>query len=112
MLRVETNIQHFPQIAALDGVLEVRAAHVWSVSPGDVVATLHVRVQSQVDETHVLSWVHQSLGRVVTRLSVQVFLQLFFFISVFFLEIMCVFLLLLHLQLEKDAPVDWWLARK
>ncbi len=67
------------------GVIEVKAQHWWSVTPTDVVGTLHVRLRSDGDEQLVLGHIHRVLAKVAARLT---------------------------LQIEKDTPVDWLLLRR
>ncbi|XP_046849273.1 zinc transporter 6-like [Xenia sp. Carnegie-2017] len=57
----------------LDGVLEFRNEHFWSLSFGKLVGSLHVRVRRDADEQLVLAHVTNKLAAYVTDLTVQVF---------------------------------------
>lgn len=68
------------EISFYDGVLECRAAHWWTHSPGVAVGSLHIRVRSDADEQKTLNFARELLGKYVTHLTIQI---------------------------EKDSPVDW-----
>ncbi|CAB3996756.1 Zinc transporter 6 [Paramuricea clavata] len=57
----------------LDGVLEFRNEHFWTLSFGKLVGSLHVRVRRDADEQLVLAHVTNKLAGHVADLTVQVF---------------------------------------
>eukprot|EP00753_Platysulcus_tardus_P016840 PLAT6073.1.p1 GENE.PLAT6073.1~~PLAT6073.1.p1 ORF type:complete len:350 (-),score=170.62 PLAT6073.1:84-1133(-) len=81
MLKVELD-RCIREVSTLDGVLEAREEHFWSVSPGSCAATLYIRVRSDAVEATVLAQAKRIFADVVADLTVQV---------------------------EKDPPIDWLL---
>ncbi|XP_044169985.1 zinc transporter 6-like isoform X2 [Acropora millepora] len=61
------------QASTLDGVLEFRNEHFWTISFGRLAGSLHVRVRRDASEQMVLAHVTNKLSNHVTHLTVQVF---------------------------------------
>jgi len=57
---------------AIDGVLEVTAAHYWLQAPGHAVATVALRVRHEASEGAVLAAARRAYARVAADLTVQV----------------------------------------
>ncbi|XP_046387411.1 zinc transporter 6-like [Ischnura elegans] len=57
----------------VDGVLEFRNEHFWTLSFGKLAGSLHVRIRREADEQLVLAQVVTCLSRLVPVLTVQVF---------------------------------------
>ncbi|XP_049789499.1 zinc transporter 6-A-like isoform X1 [Schistocerca nitens] len=57
----------------IDGVLEFRNEHFWTLSFGKMAGSLHVRVRRDADEQLVLAHIVDKLSNVVSELTVQVF---------------------------------------
>lgn len=61
------------EASTLDGVLEFRHEHFWTLSFGVLVGTLQVRVRRDADEQMVLAHVHNRLSNLVSELTIQIF---------------------------------------
>lgn len=61
------------EASTLDGVLEFRNEHFWTISFGRLAGSLHVRVRRDASEQMVLAHVTNKLSNHVTHLTVQVF---------------------------------------
>jgi len=61
------------EASTLDGVLEFRNEHFWTVSFGRMAGSLHVRIRRDASEQMVLAHVTNKLSSHVTHLSIQVF---------------------------------------
>lgn len=61
------------EASTLDGVLEFRNEHFWTVSFGRMAGSLHVRVRRDASEQMVLAHVTNKLSSHVTHLTIQVF---------------------------------------
>ncbi|XP_077993972.1 zinc transporter 6-like [Glandiceps talaboti] len=61
------------EASTLDGVLEFRNEHFWTVSFGTLAGSLHVRVRRDANEQMVLAHVTNRLSNVVSILTIQVF---------------------------------------
>ncbi|KAJ7360170.1 hypothetical protein OS493_018160 [Desmophyllum pertusum] len=61
------------EASTLDGVLEFRDEHFWTVSFGRMAGSLHVRIRRDASEQMVLAHVTNKLSSHVTHLTVQVF---------------------------------------
>ncbi|XP_073248300.1 zinc transporter 6-like isoform X1 [Porites lutea] len=61
------------EASTLDGVLEFRNEHFWTVSFGRMAGSLHVRIRRDASEQMVLAHVTNKLSSHVTYLTVQVF---------------------------------------
>ncbi|XP_068729375.1 zinc transporter 6-like [Montipora capricornis] len=61
------------EASTLDGVLEFRNEHFWTVSFGRLAGSLHVRIRRDASEQMVLAHVTNKLSNHVTHLTVQVF---------------------------------------
>ncbi|XXQ39364.1 Cation efflux protein cytoplasmic domain-containing protein [Plasmodiophora brassicae] len=59
-------------ISAFDGVLECRTANFWSLVPGDLVGTLHVRIRSDASEAAVLDFAHTVLAKSARHPTIQI----------------------------------------
>ncbi|VDP82205.1 unnamed protein product [Echinostoma caproni] len=62
----------FREASTVDGVLELRNEHVWSVGFGNLAGSLYVRVRRDANEQLVLAHVHNRLSSLVKYLTVQV----------------------------------------
>lgn len=73
------------EASTIEGVLELRNAHFWQLDFSSMVGSVDVRVRRDADEQLVLSYVTEKLSSVVSVLTVQVCLTLYFLlISQFF----------------------------
>ncbi|KAF7247127.1 hypothetical protein EG68_09827 [Paragonimus skrjabini miyazakii] len=63
----------FREASTIDGVLELRNEHVWSVGFGNLAGSLYVRVRRDADEQLVLAHVTSRLSNLVKYLTVQVY---------------------------------------
>ncbi|KAL8603028.1 hypothetical protein ACOMHN_051905 [Nucella lapillus] len=61
------------EASTLDGVLEFRHEHFWTLSFGTLVGSVQVRVRRDADEQLVLAHVFHRLSNLVTVLTVQIF---------------------------------------
>uniref|UniRef100_A0A8C2EE39 Cation efflux protein transmembrane domain-containing protein n=1 Tax=Cyprinus carpio TaxID=7962 RepID=A0A8C2EE39_CYPCA len=61
------------QVSTLDGVLEVRNEHFWTIGFGSLAGSVHVRIRRDADEQMVLAHVTNRLNTLVSRLTVQIF---------------------------------------
>lgn len=61
------------EASTLDGVLEFRDEHFWTLSFGTLVGSLHVRVRRDADEQLVLAHVWNKLAGLVQHLTVHIF---------------------------------------
>uniref|UniRef100_A0A0L8HAV3 Cation efflux protein transmembrane domain-containing protein n=2 Tax=Octopus bimaculoides TaxID=37653 RepID=A0A0L8HAV3_OCTBM len=61
------------EASTLDGVLEFRHEHFWTVSFGVLAGTLQVRVRRDADEQMVLAHVYNRLSNLVSELTIQIF---------------------------------------
>jgi solute carrier family 30 (zinc transporter), member 6 len=61
------------EASTLDGVLEFRDEHFWTLSFGVLVGSLHVRIRRDADEQLVLAHVWNKLAGVVQILTVHIF---------------------------------------
>lgn len=61
------------EASTLDGVLEFRNEHFWTLSFGTIVGSLHVRVRRDADEQLVLAHVSQKLTGLVQILTIHIF---------------------------------------
>jgi zinc transporter 6 len=60
------------EVSALDGVLELKGEHFWTIAFGSYAGSVHVRVRREADEQEVLSQVHSCLSSQMNDLTVQV----------------------------------------
>ncbi|TRY91626.1 hypothetical protein DNTS_021769 [Danionella cerebrum] len=60
------------QVSTLDGVLEVRNEHFWTIGFGSLAGSLHVRIRRDADEQLVLAHVTHRLHALVHTLTVQI----------------------------------------
>ncbi|TGZ64355.1 hypothetical protein CRM22_006418 [Opisthorchis felineus] len=63
----------FREASTIDGVLELRNEHVWSIGFGSLAGTVYVRVRRDADEQLVLAHVTNRLSSLVKYLTVQVY---------------------------------------
>ncbi|XP_070578270.1 LOW QUALITY PROTEIN: zinc transporter 6-like [Ptychodera flava] len=61
------------EASTLDGVLEFRNEHFWTISFGTLAGSLHVRIRRDANEQMVLAHVTNRLSNVVSKLTIQVF---------------------------------------
>uniref|UniRef100_A0A8C8HMT7 Cation efflux protein transmembrane domain-containing protein n=1 Tax=Oncorhynchus tshawytscha TaxID=74940 RepID=A0A8C8HMT7_ONCTS len=61
------------QVSTLDGVLEVRNEHFWTVGFGSLAGSVHVRIRRDANEQMVLAHVTNRLFPLVSTLTVQIF---------------------------------------
>lgn len=61
------------EASTLDGVLEFRHEHFWTVAFGMMAGSVHVRVRRDADEQMVLAHVYNRLANLVSVLTVQIF---------------------------------------
>ncbi|XP_067277605.1 zinc transporter 6 isoform X2 [Pseudorasbora parva] len=61
------------EVSTLDGVLEVRNEHFWTVGFGSLAGSVHVRIRRDADEQMVLAHVTHRLNALVSTLTVQIF---------------------------------------
>ncbi|KAG9334202.1 hypothetical protein JZ751_008500 [Albula glossodonta] len=61
------------QVSTLDGVLEVRNEHFWTLGFGSLAGSVHVRIRRDANEQMVLAHVTSRLSTLVTALTVQIF---------------------------------------
>ncbi|KAK2896288.1 hypothetical protein QQF64_006328 [Cirrhinus molitorella] len=61
------------EVSTLDGVLEVRNEHFWTVGFGSLAGSIHVRIRRDADEQMVLAHVTNRLNTLVSTLTVQIF---------------------------------------
>lgn len=61
------------EASTLDGVLEFRHEHFWTLSFGVLIGNLQVRVRRDADEQMVLAHVHNRLSNLVSELTIQIF---------------------------------------
>lgn len=61
------------EVSTLDGVLEVRNEHFWTVGFGSLAGSVHVRIRRDADEQMVLAHVTNRLNALVSTLTVQIF---------------------------------------
>lgn len=61
------------EASTLDGVLEFRNEHFWTVSFGILAGSLQVRVRRDADEQMVLAHVYNRLSNLVSLLTIQIF---------------------------------------
>ncbi|KAA0717529.1 Zinc transporter 6 [Triplophysa tibetana] len=61
------------EVSTLDGVLEVRNEHFWTVGFGSLAGSVHVRIRRDADEQMVLAHVTNRLNALVSALTVQIF---------------------------------------
>uniref|UniRef100_A0A096LX10 Zinc transporter 6 n=1 Tax=Poecilia formosa TaxID=48698 RepID=A0A096LX10_POEFO len=61
------------EVSTLDGVLEVRNEHFWTVGFGSLAGSAHVRIRRDANEQLVLAHVTNRLLPLVTTLTVQIF---------------------------------------
>lgn len=61
------------EASTLDGVLEFREEHFWTLSFGVLVGSLHVRIRRDADEQLVLAHVWNKLAGIVQILTIQIF---------------------------------------
>ncbi|EDO40267.1 predicted protein, partial [Nematostella vectensis] len=61
------------EASTLDGVLEFRNEHFWTVSFGRMAGSLHVRIRRDANEQMVLAHVINKLSHLVSDLTIQVF---------------------------------------
>ncbi|XP_013398754.1 zinc transporter 6-A-like isoform X1 [Lingula anatina] len=61
------------EASTLDGVLEFRNEHFWTLSFGKLAGSLHVRIRRDAQEQLVLAHVSSRLSNIVSDLTVQVF---------------------------------------
>jgi len=62
----------FMQASTLDGVLELKNEHFWTIAFGSYAGSLHVRVRRDADEQEVLTQVTSRLASQMNDLTVQV----------------------------------------
>lgn len=61
------------EASTLDGVLEFRHEHFWTLSFGTLAGSVQVRVRRDADEQMVLAHVYNRLSNLVSQLTVQIF---------------------------------------
>uniref|UniRef100_A0A673W563 Solute carrier family 30 member 6 n=1 Tax=Salmo trutta TaxID=8032 RepID=A0A673W563_SALTR len=61
------------EVSTLDGVLEVRNEHFWTVGFGSLAGSVHVRIRRDANEQMVLAHVTNRLFPLVSTLTVQIF---------------------------------------
>ncbi|XP_058651973.1 zinc transporter 6 isoform X2 [Onychostoma macrolepis] len=61
------------EVSTLDGVLEVRNEHFWTIGFGSLAGSVHVRIRRDADEQMVLAHVTNRLHALVSTLTVQIF---------------------------------------
>ncbi|GFO14343.1 Zinc transporter 6 [Plakobranchus ocellatus] len=61
------------EASTLDGVLEFRHEHFWTLSFGSLAGCVQVRVRRDADEQLVLAHVYNRLNNLVSRLTIQIF---------------------------------------
>uniref|UniRef100_H3ARQ7 Solute carrier family 30 member 6 n=1 Tax=Latimeria chalumnae TaxID=7897 RepID=H3ARQ7_LATCH len=61
------------EVSTLDGVLEVRNEHFWTVGFGSLAGSVHVRIRRDANEQMVLAHVTNRLSTLVSTLTVQLF---------------------------------------
>ncbi|KAK7805941.1 hypothetical protein U0070_003807, partial [Myodes glareolus] len=61
------------QVSTLDGVLEVRNEHFWTLGFGSLAGSVHVRIRRDANEQMVLAHVTNRLCTLVSTLTVQIF---------------------------------------
>ncbi|XP_043929508.1 zinc transporter 6-like [Protopterus annectens] len=61
------------EVSTLDGVLEVRNEHFWSLGFGSLAGSVHVRIRRDASEQMVLAHVTNRLSTLVSTLTVQIF---------------------------------------
>ncbi|XP_029106760.1 zinc transporter 6 isoform X2 [Scleropages formosus] len=61
------------EVSTLDGVLEVRNEHFWTVGFGSLAGSVHVRIRRDANEQMVLAHVTNRLCTLVSTLTVQIF---------------------------------------
>lgn len=61
------------EASTLDGVLEFRHEHFWTLSFGSLAGNVQVRVRRDADEQLVLAHVYNRLNNLVSRLTIQIF---------------------------------------
>ena len=61
------------EASTMDGVLEFRNEHFWSLGWNNIVGTIHVRVRRDANEQIVLSHLNNRLSNLVSDLTIQVF---------------------------------------
>ncbi|KAJ8387302.1 hypothetical protein AAFF_G00157980 [Aldrovandia affinis] len=61
------------EVSTLDGVLEVRNEHFWTIGFGSLAGSVHVRVRRDANEQMVLAHVTSRLSALVSTLTVQIF---------------------------------------
>uniref|UniRef100_W5NEP5 Solute carrier family 30 member 6 n=2 Tax=Lepisosteus oculatus TaxID=7918 RepID=W5NEP5_LEPOC len=61
------------EVSTLDGVLEVRNEHFWTVGFGSLAGSVHVRIRRDANEQLVLAHVTTRLSTLVSTLTVQIF---------------------------------------
>ncbi|ESN92259.1 hypothetical protein HELRODRAFT_194308 [Helobdella robusta] len=61
------------EASTLDGVLEFRHEHFWTVAFGKMAGSVHVRIRRDADEQMVLAHVYQRLSTIIPLLNVQIF---------------------------------------
>jgi len=60
------------EISFYEGVLEVRSVHWWTIAPGKLVGSMHIRIRSDANEQRILTYVHGVLKKYVTDLTIQI----------------------------------------
>lgn len=61
------------EASTLDGVLEFRHEHFWTLAFGTMAGSVHVRIRRDADEQMVLSHVYHRLSNLLSVLTIQVF---------------------------------------
>ncbi|KAK2865692.1 hypothetical protein Q7C36_001748 [Tachysurus vachellii] len=61
------------EVSTLDGVLEVRNEHFWTIGFGSLAGSIHVRIRRDANEQMVLAHVTSRLHTLVSTLTVQIF---------------------------------------
>ncbi|KAG8444126.1 hypothetical protein GDO86_009345 [Hymenochirus boettgeri] len=61
------------EVSTLDGVLEVRNEHFWTLGFGTMAGSVHVRIRRDANEQMVLAHVTNRLNALVSNLTVQIF---------------------------------------
>ncbi|XP_063048291.1 zinc transporter 6 [Engraulis encrasicolus] len=61
------------EVSTLDGVLEVRNEHFWSIGFGSLAGSVHVRIRRDANEQMVLAHVTNRLHTLVSTLTIQIF---------------------------------------
>lgn len=56
----------------MEGVLECKSAHFWSINFNDFVGTLHIRAKSDADEQHIISQIHSKFDPIIRHFTAQV----------------------------------------